>query len=114
MAKKTYKIGILPGDGIGTEVTAAVKDVFHAADAPVDWEERQAGLAALGQGNEVLPASTLEAIERHKVALKGPCTTPNTTGARTRKPQNRIRDRFISTPPMQTLLKRRILEYVTG
>ena len=57
-------------------MTAAVKDVFRAADAPVDWIEKQAGLAALGEGNEVLPAGTLDAIQRHKVALKGPCTTP--------------------------------------
>ncbi len=71
-----HKAVLIPGDGIGTEVTAAVKDVFRAADAPIDWVEHQAGLAALGQGNEVLPSRTLDAVERHKVALKGPCTTP--------------------------------------
>ncbi|MFC1628585.1 isocitrate/isopropylmalate dehydrogenase family protein [Gemmatimonadota bacterium] len=71
-----HKAVLIPGDGIGPEVTAAVQDVFRAADVPIDWVERQAGLAALDQGNEVLPDSTLETIERHKVALKGPCTTP--------------------------------------
>jgi isocitrate dehydrogenase (NAD+) len=74
MANQT--VVLIPGDGIGPEVTAAVKGVFEAAAAPIDWVEHQAGLAALDQGDDVLPADTLSAIEQHKVALKGPCTTP--------------------------------------
>jgi isocitrate dehydrogenase (NAD+) len=72
----THQAVLIPGDGIGPEVTAAVKDVFRAAEAPVEWIEQQAGLAALGEGNEVLPDATLDAVRQHKVALKGPCTTP--------------------------------------
>jgi isocitrate dehydrogenase (NAD+) len=72
----THAVVLIPGDGIGPEVTAAVQRVLAAAGAPVEWVERQAGLAALAGGNEVLPAETLEAIEHHRVALKGPCTTP--------------------------------------
>jgi isocitrate dehydrogenase (NAD+) len=67
---------LIPGDGIGPEVTAAVTRVFEAAGAEIDWLERRAGVAALESDGEVLPASTLDAIEHERVALKGPCTTP--------------------------------------
>ncbi len=72
----THTIVLIPGDGIGPEVTAAVRRVLEAAGADLHWEEHHAGLAAMADGDEVLPQSTLEAVERHKVALKGPCTTP--------------------------------------
>ncbi|MEW6297616.1 MAG: isocitrate/isopropylmalate family dehydrogenase [Thermodesulfobacteriota bacterium] len=71
-----HQIVLIPGDGIGPEVTAAVRRVFAAAEAPIEWVEHQAGIAALAAGYDVLPQQTLEAIERHQVALKGPCTTP--------------------------------------
>jgi len=73
---KTHAAVLIPGDGIGPEVTAAVKRVMAAAAAPVDWIECQAGVAALKAGQDVLPQETLDAIERHHLALKGPCTTP--------------------------------------
>ena len=73
---KARNVVLIPGDGIGPEVTAAVKRIIEAAGAGIEWVERHAGIAALEDGNEVLPASTLEAIEQHKIALKGPCTTP--------------------------------------
>jgi isocitrate dehydrogenase (NAD+) len=72
----THQVVLIPGDGIGPEITAAVVRVLEAAGAKIEWIERQAGLAALDQGDEVLPADTLNAIREHKVALKGPCTTP--------------------------------------
>ncbi|MGH7350584.1 MAG: isocitrate/isopropylmalate dehydrogenase family protein [Candidatus Rokuibacteriota bacterium] len=71
-----HQVVLIPGDGIGPEVTAAVRRILTAAGAPVEWVERQAGLAALDKGLDVLPPETLEAISRHQVALKGPCTTP--------------------------------------
>jgi isocitrate dehydrogenase (NAD+) len=73
---QTHPIVLIPGDGIGPEVTQATERVLTEAGAPVQWIECQAGLAALAQGRDVLPQETLDAIERHKVALKGPCTTP--------------------------------------
>src|SRR5512134_3496453 len=73
---KTHRVVLIPGDGIGPEVTAAVKRVMAAAAAPVEWIECQAGLAALAAGQDVLPQETLDAIERYRFALKGPCTTP--------------------------------------
>jgi isocitrate dehydrogenase (NAD+) len=67
---------LIPGDGIGPEVTRAVCDVLEAAGAPVEWIAQQAGVAALEAGDDVLPTQTLEAIQRCGVALKGPCSTP--------------------------------------
>ncbi len=73
---RTHPIVLIPGDGIGPEVTVATKRVLAEAGAPVEWIECHAGLAALAQGRDVLPQETLDAIEHHRVALKGPCTTP--------------------------------------
>jgi isocitrate dehydrogenase (NAD+) len=75
MAKHT--IVLIPGDGIGPEVSSATKRVLEAAGLSVDWVELAAGATALEQGLEnVLPERTLAAIKAHKVALKGPVTTP--------------------------------------
>src|SRR5437660_1145943 len=75
MAKHT--IVLIPGDGIGPEVTAATKRVIEAAGLSVEWVELPAGASAIEQGYEnVLPQRTLAAVQAHKVALKGPVTTP--------------------------------------
>jgi len=75
MSKHT--IVLIPGDGIGPEVSSATKRVLEAAGLSVDWVELAAGATALEQGLEnVLPERTLAAIKAHKVALKGPVTTP--------------------------------------
>jgi isocitrate dehydrogenase (NAD+) len=71
-----HDVILIPGDGIGPEVTAGVRRVLEAAGAPVRWREHLAGLAALEAGQSVLPDETLEAILHHRVAIKGPCTTP--------------------------------------
>jgi isocitrate dehydrogenase (NAD+) len=71
-----HNVVLIPGDGIGPEITEAVKRIFAAAEAPVEWIAREAGLTALAHGKDVLPLETLEAIREHHVALKGPCTTP--------------------------------------
>ncbi len=67
---------LIAGDGIGPEITNEVKRVLGAADAPIRWVEHHAGLAALERQQEVLPQQTLDAIATHRIALKGPCTTP--------------------------------------
>jgi isocitrate dehydrogenase (NAD+) len=75
MAKHT--IVLIPGDGIGPEVTRAGKRVLEASGLSVEWVELPAGASALDQGCEnVLPQRTVAAITAHKVALKGPVTTP--------------------------------------
>ena len=75
MAKHT--IVLIPGDGIGPEVTSAATRVIEAAGLAVEWVELPAGATAIEQGlDNVLPERTLAAIKAHKVALKGPVTTP--------------------------------------
>jgi isocitrate dehydrogenase (NAD+) len=75
MAKHT--VVLIPGDGIGPEVTTATKRVIEAAGLSVEWVELPAGATALTQGfDNVLPERTVAAIKAHKVALKGPVTTP--------------------------------------
>ncbi|MEZ0265923.1 MAG: isocitrate/isopropylmalate dehydrogenase family protein [Phycisphaerae bacterium] len=75
MAKHT--IVMIPGDGIGPEVTRAGRRVLEAAGLSVEWVELPAGATAIDQGfDNVLPERTLAAIRAHKVALKGPVTTP--------------------------------------
>jgi isocitrate dehydrogenase (NAD+) len=73
---KQHAVVLIPGDGIGPEVTKAVTRVLESAQAPLKWEEHQAGITAVNAGKNVLPDETLEAIQHHKVALKGPVTTP--------------------------------------
>ncbi|MFP6662911.1 MAG: isocitrate/isopropylmalate dehydrogenase family protein [Deltaproteobacteria bacterium] len=71
-----HDVVLVAGDGIGPEVSAAVRRVLDAAAAPLEWSEEFAGLAALERGLEVLPDVTVAAIRRTGIALKGPCTTP--------------------------------------
>ncbi|HEV7515894.1 MAG TPA: isocitrate/isopropylmalate dehydrogenase family protein, partial [Thermoanaerobaculia bacterium] len=67
---------LIPGDGIGPEVTSAARRVLEAAGLKADWIEVPAGASAIDQGfDNVLPEKTLNAIKTHKVALKGPVTT---------------------------------------
>jgi len=70
------KVVLIPGDGIGPEITEAAKNVIAASGANIEWVIRSAGMSALEKHNEVLPDNTVDAIREHKIALKGPCTTP--------------------------------------
>ena len=69
-------ITLIPGDGIGPEVTEAVVRVFAVARVPIDWERHDAGVIAFKRFNTSLPAELLDSIRRNKIALKGPVTTP--------------------------------------
>ena len=79
MAKR---ITVVPGDGIGPEVTSATLRVLDAAGAGLEYEEQLAGIAALEKVNDPLPEATLESVRRNRVVLKGPLTTPSGTGFR--------------------------------
>ena len=72
----SHRITLIPGDGIGPEVTEAVVRVLLAAKVDIDWERHDAGVIAFDKTGETLPASLLESIRRNTVALKGPVTTP--------------------------------------
>ena len=72
-----HTLVLLPGDGIGPEVTDAALRVMEAAGLDAEWVRCDAGAGAIERGaTDVLPPETVEAIEQHKVALKGPITTP--------------------------------------
>ena len=72
----SHVITLIPGDGIGPEVTAAVVRIFKAAAVDVEWERHEAGVNAFKRYNQSLPLELLDSIRRNKVALKGPVTTP--------------------------------------
>jgi isocitrate dehydrogenase (NAD+) len=71
-----HTITLIPGDGIGPEVTEAVVRIFKVAGLAITWEPHDAGVTAFQRHNVSLPAELLESIKRNKVALKGPVTTP--------------------------------------
>jgi isocitrate dehydrogenase (NAD+) len=75
-------ITLIPGDGIGPEVTEATRRVVDALGAGIEWEVHEAGLVAIEAHGDPLPPHVLESIRRNRVALKGPVTTPVGTGFR--------------------------------
>jgi isocitrate dehydrogenase (NAD+) len=75
-----HTITLIPGDGIGPEVSGAVVSIIEAAGVEIEWETHYAGAQALAKFGETLPADLLESIKRNRVALKGPITTPIGTG----------------------------------
>lgn len=72
----TQTIAVIRGDGIGPEIMDATLQVLDALDLGLQYEFVEAGLAAYEKQGELLPAATLEAIRKHRVALKSPLTTP--------------------------------------
>ena len=83
---------LIPGDGIGTEVTKATVAVLDALGAPVEWEVRYGGRAGIEKEGDSLPKSTLDSIRRTGLALKGPLTTP--VGGGFRSANVRLREEF--------------------
>jgi len=71
-----HTVCLLSGDGIGPEVTRAACQVIDAAGVRIEWIPLQAGAEAAEQCGDVLPRETVETIKKHRVALKGPLTTP--------------------------------------
>jgi isocitrate dehydrogenase (NAD+) len=71
-----HTITLIPGDGIGPEVTSAVVRIIEATGVEVEWETHYAGAQALEKYGTTLPDDLLESIKRNRVALKGPITTP--------------------------------------
>src|SRR5213076_1555233 len=75
-----HKITLLPGDGIGPEVTAAVVAIIEAAGVNIEWEKYFVGAEAITRFGDPLPKEVLDSILRNKVGLKGPVTTTVGTG----------------------------------
>ncbi|MEN0060439.1 MAG: isocitrate/isopropylmalate dehydrogenase family protein [Bdellovibrio sp.] len=70
------KLTVIPGDGIGPEITAQVLRVLKHIKAPFEYEEHAAGEVALHTVGDLLPSTTIESINKTKLAIKGPTTTP--------------------------------------
>lgn len=77
-----YKITLIPGDGVGPEITEAARKVLEATGVPFQWDVQHAGTEVFNKEGTPLPDRVLESIRKNKVALKGPITTPVGTGFR--------------------------------
>jgi len=80
--RQSYTITLVPGDGIGPEVTEAACRVLEATGIPFTWDVQRAGAAVLEETGTPLPDSVLESIRTNRIALKGPITTPIGSGFR--------------------------------
>src|ERR1051325_166637 len=76
----THRITLIPGDGIGHEVSAAVVRIIEATGIAIEWERFIAGAEALDRCGTPLPEDVLESVRRNGIALKGPVATPIGTG----------------------------------
>jgi len=83
---------LIPGDGIGPEVSEATLRILEAVGAPFEWERQIAGMAGVEKCNDPLPKETLDSIRRTRLALKGPLTTP--VGGGYRSSNVRLREEF--------------------
>ena len=89
---KTIPATLIPGDGIGPEVTDATLEVLDAVGAPFRWETCKAGMGGVAECGDPLPPETLASIRRNRLALKGPLTTP--IGGGFRSSNVRLREEF--------------------
>lgn len=77
-----HNVTLIPGDGIGPEISEATKRCIDATGVNIEWEIINAGVDVMEKEGTPLPENVLESIRRNKVALKGPITTPIGTGFR--------------------------------
>ena len=98
-------ITVIPGDGVGPEVTAAVLRILDAAGAGLEYDMQQAGIAAIQPHGSPLPDETLESIDTNRVALKGPLATPAGSGFRSVNVAIRKHfDLFANVRPVRTIV----------
>lgn len=96
---------LIPGDGIGPEITESAVAILDALGAPFAWDVQQGGLTAIQTHGDPLPGATLDSIRRTRVALKGPLTTP--VGGGFRSVNVRLREEFglyANVRPARTLI----------
>jgi isocitrate dehydrogenase (NAD+) len=96
---------LIPGDGIGPEITGAVVSVLDALGRPFAWETHQGGMAAVKESGDPLPPALLESVGRTRLALKGPLTTP--VGGGFRSVNVRLREAFglyANLRPVRTMI----------
>lgn len=78
----SYRVVLIPGDGIGPEVSTATRAILDASGVDIQWQEMLAGQSALDALGDPLPMATLDAVENSDATLKGPTATPKGTGFR--------------------------------
>jgi isocitrate dehydrogenase (NAD+) len=78
----TLKATLIPGDGIGPDITEATVRLVDASGVKIEWDRQLAGMAAVAAVNDPMPDATLESIKKTKLALKGPLETPVGKGFR--------------------------------
>lgn len=99
-------VTLIPGDGIGPSIAEAVVRILDAAGAGISWDRRDAGVSALERHNTPIPDETLASIREHKIALKGPLTTPVGTGFRSINVALRKEfDLYANVRPARTLVR---------
>lgn len=99
-----HDIVLIKGDGIGPEITDSVRDILNAVEAEINWIPAIAGMDAFEKTGNPLPDETIALIEKHKIALKGPLTTPVGTGFRSINVTLRQKfDLFCNIRPAKTL-----------
>src|ERR1035438_6605929 len=92
MAPESIPATLIPGDGIGQEITDATLEALEALDLRFEWDTQIAGLAGVNAAGDPLPAATLASIRRTRLALKGPLETPS--GGGYRSSNVRLREEF--------------------
>jgi isocitrate dehydrogenase (NAD+) len=78
----TYQVSLIPGDGIGPEVSEATRRVLEATGVGFEWDYCDAGIDALEKHGDVLPEATLDSVRKNGIGIKGPITTPIGSGFR--------------------------------
>lgn len=100
----SYKITLIPGDGIGPEVVAAAKLCLDATGINISWDEKLLGMTAKERMGELIPQDTVDSIKKNKVALKGPATTPVGGGFRSVNVALRKKlDLYVNLRPVKSL-----------
>jgi isocitrate dehydrogenase (NAD+) len=98
-------VTLIPGDGIGPEITIATVRILAAAGADIEWDQQLAGMAAARATGDPMPEATLASIERNGVALKGPLETPIGEGYRSVNVALRLRfDLYANLRPARTMV----------
>ena len=96
-------VTLIPGDGIGPEVTSAMRQVVEAAGADIQWEVAEAGAAQMDKYGTPLPQHVIDSIKKNKVAIKGPVTTPVGKGFRSINVQLRQSlDLYVNLRPVKS------------
>ena len=101
-----HTVTLIPGDGIGPEITVALRQIIDALDVGITWEEHNAGAQVFEDTGVLVPQALYDSFEMNKVALKGPIATPIGTGFRSINVELRKRyDLYACVRPLQSIGK---------